>query len=203
MQIETHTSSTIDASPSVYDFPKKRIETGKTPYDEYFGLPEGAPYQLIAGKLVMTPSPIPLHQNISGHLYFELLKYVENEAIGQVFVAPLDVCFDEENIYQPDILFIRKENENIIGKTMIEGPPDLVVEVLSPSTAYYDLRTKFRVYEKSGVQEYWIVDPERRSVEVYTNQDGKFSRQSEVEGSGEVQSKIISGFFVQIDTIFP
>lgn len=202
MQTEANTSSTMNASLSVYDLLKERT-TGQTPYDEYFSLPEGAPYQLIAGELVMTLSPIPLHQSISLELSLQFVVFVKKKQLGYVFAAPLDVSIDEENVFQPDILFIRKENENIIGKTMIEGAPDLVVEILSPSTAYYDLRKKFRVYEKSGVREYWIVDPERQSVEVYTGKNGKFSLQSEVEGSGEAQSEIISGFSVPINTIFP
>lgn len=202
MQTEIHTS-TVKVPPSTHDLPKKGTKIVQTPYEKYFSLPEGAPYQLLSGELVMTPSPVPLHQSISFELSFQLATFIKKNNLGQVFVAPLDVCFDEENIYQPDVLFICKENQKIIGKAMIEGAPDLVMEVLSPSTAYYDLRTKFRLYEKSGVREYWIVDPERQSVEVYTGKNGKFFLQSEVEGAGEALSEIISGFSVQLDVIFP
>ena len=100
------------------------------------------------------------------------------------------------------ILFIRKDNLSIIGKKMIEGVPDLVVEVLSPSSAYHDLRTKFRVYEQSGVQEYWIVDLERKSVEVFSKSGEKFQLHQEVEGKGAVESVVLSGFSVALEDLF-
>ncbi len=108
-----------------------------------------------------------------------------------------------DNIYQPGTLYNSCERDEIIGETGIEGAPDLVVEVLSPATAYYDLRTKFRAYEKSGVKEYWIVDPERKSVEVYTVTNGKFSLSSEAEGTGTTQSFVLSEFSANIALIFP
>ncbi len=85
---------------------------------------------------------------------------------------------------------------------MIEGAPDLVVEVLSPSSAYHDLRTKFRAYERAGVQEYWIVDPERKSVEIHRNIGKKFQLHQEAEGQGDVQSALLAGFAVDLDSIF-
>ncbi len=170
--------------------------------EQFLNLPEGTPCQLIAGEIIMTPSPIPLHQSVAGHLYMQLLQYAEKNDLGQVFIAPLDVSFNEKNIFQPDVFFIRKDNLSIIGEKMIEGVPDLVVEVLSPSSAYHDLRTKFRVYEQSGVQEYWIVDLERKSVEVFSNSGKKFHLEQEVEGEGAVESLLLSGFSVAVDELF-
>ncbi len=169
--------------------------------EQFFNMPEGTPCQLITGKIIMTPSPVPLHQSVAGHLYMQLLQYAEKNDLGQVFIAPLDVSFNEKNIFQPDVFFIRKDNLSIIGEKMIEGVPDLVVEVLSPSSAYYDLRTKFRVYEQSGVQEYWIVDLERKSVEVFSNSGKKFNLKQEVEGEGAVESLLLSGFSVAVDEL--
>ena len=143
--------------PSMWEnvIPIKRDYT----YEDYRNLPEGAPYQLIEGELILTPSPMPYHQEISRELGFRLLTFVKKNDLGHVFYAPLDVYFSERDVYQPDILFIEKDRRKIIGKTKIEGSPDIVMEILSPSTAYYDLRKKFRVYAKQGVREYWIVDP--------------------------------------------
>jgi Uma2 family endonuclease len=170
--------------------------------EQFLNLPEGTPCQLIAGKIVMHQSGTPLHQAVLAGLFVPLMQFVKAEKAGQVFIAPLDVSFDEDNIFQPDILFIDKDNASIIGEKMIEGAPDLVVEVLSPSSAYHDLRTKFRVYEQAGVQEYWIVDPERKSVEVFTNNGKKFQPHQEVEGEGTVQSMLLAGFSVQLEVIF-
>ncbi len=178
--------------------PKKK----RTVREQFLNLPEGTPCQLIIGEIIMTPRLVPLHQYVAGHLYMQLLQYVEKNDLGQAFVAPLDVSFNEENIFQPDILFIRKGNLSIIGEKMIEGVPDLVVEVLSPSSAYHDLRTKFRVYEQSGVQEYWIVDLERKSVEVFSNSGKTFQLHQEVEGKGVVESVVLSGFSVALNDLF-
>ena len=128
-------------------------------YEDYAKLPEGAPYQLIGGKLVMTPSPTPYHQEISKKIILKLSNFIEERALGHLYYAPLDVYLGERDIYQPDIIFISEERKEIIGPKMIKGAPDLIVEILSASTAYYDLREKFKIYEQNGVNEYWIVDP--------------------------------------------
>ena len=191
--------------------PPKTVATGHSMHrakqeqgvrEQFLNLPEGTPCQLIAGEIIMTPSPIPLHQAVIMELSFQMLRFVKSEDKGRIFAAPLDVSLDEENIFQPDIFFIRKDNLSIIGEKMIEGVPDLVVEVLSPSSAYHDLRTKFRVYEQCGVQEYWIVDLERKSVEVFSNSGKKFQLHQEIEGKGKVESLVLAGFSVDLDELF-
>src|SRR6266542_2906772 len=145
----------------------EKEKTKRYTYEDYEKLPEGAPYQLIGGELVMTPSPVPYHQSVSRKIEFELIKFVEEKKLGEVFDAPIDVYLSETETYQPDIIFISKDRLRIIGEKKIEAAPDLVIEILSPSTAYYDLKHKRRIYESSGVREYWIVDPMEKSVEVY------------------------------------
>ncbi len=177
-------------------------EQRQTVREQFFSLPEGTPCQLLAGEIIMSPSPIPLHQAIILELSLQLLRFVKEKKAGRVFSAPLDVALDDDHVVQPDILFIRQENLGIIGKKIIEGAPDLVVEVLSPSSAYHDLRTKFRAYERAGVQEYWIVDPERRSMEVYCTSGKKFQLHQEAEERGAVQSVLLAGFSVALDDLF-
>ena len=191
--------------PGLYDvpswegaIPEKRTYT----YNDYATLPEGAPYQLIGGQLIMTPSPIPYHQEVLRKLGFKILVFLEKKELGHLYYAPLDVCFSDSDVYQPDIIFIQKEREEIIGDTKIEGAPDMVIEILSPSTAYYDLRNKFRTYEKHGVNEYWIVDPGLKRVEVYENKGKKFEMYMEVEGEGSISSKVLEGFSVTLDEVF-
>ena len=181
----------------------RRPEQRQAALERFLALPEGTACQLIAGELVMSPAPIPLHQYIVGHFYAKMLQFVDKSSLGQVFSSPIDVRLNERNIFQPDILFISKEKAALIGERMIEGPPDLVAEVLSPSSAYHDLRTKFRVYEQAGVQEYWIVDPERKSVEVFVNSGGKFQLRQEAEGEGAAQSVLLQGLSVDLADIFP
>jgi len=171
-------------------------------YEDYEKLPEGAPYQLIGGELIMTPSPVPYHQIVSRRIEFELLKFVEDRKLGEVIDAPMDVYLSETETYQPDIIFISNERMNIIGEKKIESAPDLVIEILSESTAYYDLRHKKRVYEKSGVKEYWIADPMEKSIEVYENVNGEFKIYSQAMEKGRVNSKLLEGFGVELEKIF-
>ena len=179
------------------------LTTKKTyTYEDYAKLPEGAPYQLIGGELVMTPSPVPYHQIISRRIAFELLKFVEERKLGEVIYAPTDVYLSETETYQPDIIFISKERLHIIGEKKIEAAPDLVIEILSESTAYYDLRHKKRVYEASGVKEYWIVDPMEKGIEVYENINGEFKVFSQAIEKGRVNSKLLQGFGVELEKVF-
>jgi len=175
---------------------------GTYTYEDYNRLPEGAPYQLIGGELIMTPSPMPYHQELSRELGFKLFSFVKKNDLGHMYYAPLDVYFSETDVYQPDILFIQKERAQIIGKTKIEGSPDIVIEILSPSTAYYDLRKKFRIYEKFGVKEYWIVDPELKRIEVYGNENSVYKIFSEAENRGSVSSMVLKGFEVELSELF-
>ncbi len=171
-------------------------------YEDYAKLPEGAPYQLIGGELIMTPSPVPYHQIILRKIGFELVKFVEERKLGEVLYAPMDVYLSEIDTFQPDILFISNERLNIIGEKKIESAPDLVIEILSESTAYYDLKHKKRMYEKTGVKEYWIVDPMEKSIEVYENASGGFKIFSQSIEKGRVNSKLLEGFGVELEKVF-
>lgn len=171
-------------------------------YEDYQKLPEGAPYQLIGGELVLTPAPSTYHQIIAMKLAFQMIALVTQKELGIVLFAPVDVYLGETETYQPDIIFIARERLKIIERERINGAPDLVVEILSPATAYYDLRKKFKVYERCGVKEYWIVDPEEKSVEIYLLQDGKFRLDQQAAGEGSVASRVLEGFTVTLASIF-
>lgn len=165
-------------------------------------LPEGAPYQLIEGELVITPAPNPRHQMVLGRLFKHLFDYCDAKDNGVVLVSPIDVYLDNENAFQPDIIYIARDRQYIIKEDGIYGAPDLVIEILSPSTAGYDLKEKFRVYERSGVREYWIVDPEMNSVEMYSNAQGSFSISSTSEITGKIESPLLDGFSLDKESIF-
>ena len=122
----------------------------KYTYEDYSKLPEGARYQLINGCLIMTPAPTIYHQKLIGRIYLALAQYVSTHQLGDVLLSPVDVYLTESEAYQPDIIFVSTRQQSIIGEEKVTGAPDLVIEVLSPSTAYYDLRHKMRIYEESG-----------------------------------------------------
>ncbi len=184
--------------PATIQIEKKKFYT----YEDYEKLPEGAPYQLIGGELVMTPSPVPYHQDILRKIGFKLSAFVEEKNLGKIYLAPLDVYFSETDIYQPDIIFISKDRLNIIGEKKIEGSPDLVIEILSPATAYYDLRIKKDTYEQSGVKEYWIVDPIQKTIEVFGNKKSRFESVSAAKGEGVVKSDLLNGLSIAVKEIF-
>lgn len=171
---------------------------------DYFRLPEGAPYQLIGGELVMTPAPGKKHQLALKRLLRLLDDYVEQNQAGEVLCAPRDVVLAENEVYQPDIVFVARERLEISQEECVNGVPDLVVEVLSPSSAYYDLRKKFRTYEKYGVKEYWVVDPEEMSIEVYARQEGGLIRVARAEWDESIASAVVlPGFVCDVAAVFP
>src|SRR5437764_11988416 len=127
------------------------LEKQRLTYEDYLAQPDdGKRYQLIDGELIMTPAPGTQHQSILQNLNRIILKYVEQHKLGKVFFAPVDVVFKEHEVYQPDIVYVSKERTQIITKRAIEGVPELIVEILSPSTGYYDLVHKRKVYEERG-----------------------------------------------------
>ncbi len=174
----------------------------KATYSDYARTPEGSRYQLIAGELQEMTGPTPEHQSVVGRLFAALHAFAGGTGAGEVFMAPLDVYFSEHETYQPDIIFIGRDRLQIVGEKKIEGAPDLVMEVLSPSTAYFDLRHKKNIYEAAGVREYWIVDPMERSIEIHENEGGAFGRVSEFKTTGIAKSAFLAGFSVDLAELF-
>jgi Uma2 family endonuclease len=136
----------------------------RTMFEVFKSLPEGTLCQLINNNLVMSPTPTDPHQKILMDISAQLFFYVSKNQLGEVRVAPYDVYFNRKNVYQPDIVFVAKENINKIKEDGLHGAPDLVIEILSPPTAKYDLEDKKDVYERYGVKEYWAVDPVSKQV---------------------------------------
>jgi Uma2 family endonuclease len=146
----------------------ERVEVRYT-YEDYLRLPDdGKIYQIIRGKLFRMPAPVPYHQIVSGNLYSIIRSYVRAENLGEVFYAPCDVVLSDVDIVQPDIIFISKERDYLIGDKNIRGAPDLVIEIISQRSEYLDRKVKVELYEEYGVKEYWLVDPDRKEVEVLT-----------------------------------
>lgn len=135
--------------------------------EDYRATPEGTRYQLIEGELIMSPSPNRFHQQIVWNLVVLFSRYLERHAVGKAFVAPFDVYLTEHNVFQPDILFVANANLGRFEDDGLHGPPDLAIEVLSPSTAQLDKKNKRRVYAQVGVKELWLVDPLLLQIQVY------------------------------------
>lgn len=135
----------------------------RTAFDVFQMLPEGTLAEVIDNQLFMAPSPTPDHQDATGNLFIEISLFVRKNKLGRVFFSPIDLYLDEHsNVVQPDILFIANENPLVIDKRGLKGVPDLIIEVLSPGNKKYDSVKKKKLYEKFGVKEYWLVDPETK-----------------------------------------
>jgi len=147
---------------------------------DYFQLPEYEQHnliQLIDGEVIIGMPPIPKHQSIVGEILV-LLILIARKTGGRAFTSLIEVFLDEHNIFEPDVLYIKPDSACVVEEKRLIGAPDLVVEVLSPSTAKFDRQQKYQAYEQHGVGEYWIVDPLHELIEVWTlGDDGRFNRQ--------------------------
>ncbi len=168
------------------------LKEKKLTIKDYEKLPEGSPYQLIKGALIMSPAPSAEHQRSSKKIFLKLYEFIEKSNLGEVLYSPIDVYLDDENVYQPDIVVVLKDSKAKIVEKGIEGAPDIVIEIISPSTAYYDLIEKKEVYEKYGVKEYWIIDPKSKTFEIYLNSESGFEIISRAKIKGFVKSRILN-----------
>jgi Uma2 family endonuclease len=181
---------------------EKKISISEFREMEFEG--EDAYYELINGEIVKKSAPTPLHQEISFLLSLHFGNYILANRLGKMFTAPVDVYLHEFSHVLPDLIFISTENLAIIDyKDGIIGVPDLVVEIISPSSIYKDRVMKNNDYQAAGVPEYWLVDSKNQAVEVYENINKAFHLFSFAAETGKIQSKLLQGFELDITTIFP
>src|SRR3972149_6548820 len=173
----------------------------KFTYDDYLLLPEDKHYELIEGELIMVPSPGFKHQEILLTLAQVLSKFVKENNLGKIIIAPFDVVLASTDVVQPDILFISRERFSIITEANIQGPPDLGVEILS-SNLEKDQVIKRKLYAKFGVKEYWIVDPEGKNVEVMELEEKGFRTVAIFKSNDVLTSKTFPGLNLRIKEVF-
>ena len=148
------------------------IVPGSARLEDYMALPEGTPVELIKGELAQSPAPLYIHQAVLIRLT-ELLAPVARAEGGKLAVAPTDVVLADDTVVQPDLICITKARRHIL-RQRVEGAPDLVIEIVSPSHARRDRVHKLALYAEHGVAEYWIVDPEDKVFQFMTLVDGSF-----------------------------
>lgn len=173
------------------DIPKTVPVKDRYTYADYQAMPaDGNRYEVVDGALKVTPSPTPGHQFSVGELHLIFRRWAKR-AGGMVFFAPLTVYLSDDNVVEPDLMWISKERiRKIVTPKVIHGSPDLLVEVLSPSTRRWDRVKKLRVYARYGVREYWLVDPEDEMVEILVLKDGQYQIHASGSGSERLTSSI-------------
>lgn len=153
------------------------------------------PTELWDGELIMTPAPAPKHQTVVFRLGRDLDDFVSERELGQVFLSPIDVVLSQRRVVQPDIIYISKANQHII-QNQIRGVPDLIVEVVSPGSWRRDHIEKKALYEQYGVREYWIVDPEAETIEVWALRARSYELVGRFGRSEKARSELLAGFEV-------
>ena len=164
-------------------------------YEDYYRLEDDRRYEIIDGALVTAPAPDTWHQNWILELASLLRAHARQAKLGRVFVAPIDVVLDgeKENSVQPDVVFIAAANAGIVQRRAIFGVPDLVVELVSPSSVRRDRYDKKALYARFGVKEYWIGDAANRSLEILTLRDGAYALHACAEDKGNLASALLPG----------
>lgn len=182
------------------------IVPGAARLEDYMALPEGTPVELIKGELVVSPAPLRPHQVIVG-LLFDLLLDVARATGGQAYVSPIDVVLAEDTVVQPDVIFVDEARLGILGDQVM-GPPDLVVEVISPNHARRDRVHKSGLYAAHGVAEYWIVDPREKVFDFFLLVDEKYQVQP-LAGDTYTSSRLpelkvnVASIWAEFDRAFP
>ena len=171
-------------------------------YEDYLNTPEGERYELLDGELILVASPNEEHQLASVRLVSLMYPYVTTRDLGWVFHAPFDIVFSDSEVVQPDLMFISKERGHIRTAANVRGAPDLVVEILSPSSSSRDWKFKRELYAKYGVREYWIVDPANRIVSVIMPQVGVLRVKGPCVEGDRLESAALEGFEVGVSEIF-
>jgi Uma2 family endonuclease len=178
------------------------LSSAKLTYADYCRLPSGQRYELIEGDISMTPSPNTVHQRLSRRIEMALIAWAESGGLGEVFHAPYDVVLSDNNVVQPDVLYVSRERRSIVTAANIQGAPDLVIEILSPNQEDWDRVVKRSVYARYGVPEYWLVNPTSLTVELLSRDEHDL-RTLGVYGVHEVvRSVALPGLSLHVGTLF-
>ncbi len=174
----------------------------KLTYEDYRKTPEDERYELIDGELIMAAAPNTAHQTTQTKLGWRMASTVETEGLGYVFFTPCDVVLSEHTTLQPDLIFVSNENAGIITDANIQGAPDMVVEIISPSSTGRDWTTKRDLYARYGIKEYWLIDPINRTLWIMRLRDGYLELAGTYREGDTVTASTIKGFSVNLSDIF-
>lgn len=171
-------------------------------YEDFCRIPnDGKRHEIIDGEHIVSPSPLTLHQRVVVRLASYLFTFLQSHPLGEVFVAPLDIVFSDFDVVEPDLLYVSKQRSGIVTRKNVQGAPDLVVEVLSESTADIDRTNKLKLYARSGVLEYWIIDAENVSASVYGQGENGLDLVTNLNADDSLASPLLPSFAVALRTL--
>jgi Uma2 family endonuclease len=175
----------------------------KLTYEDYVLIPEdGQRHEILDGEHYVTPAPFIRHQLISSNLHSLLGPFIRKRRLGTLLAAPVDVILSPHDIAQPDLLFISNERAGIVTEKNVQGAPDLLVEILSKSTRRRDERLKLELYDRFGVLEYWMFDPDRKGARIYRRDDGRLRLVAELSAANVLSSPLLPGLKIPLAAIF-
>ena len=187
----------------MYNMPMGVEVVPKLTFEQFRQLPEdGKQYELVRGEVHLTPSPTTKHQLVLLRLVTSLDMYLSKNPVGRVLFAPLDVRLSADTALQPDLIFVSNAHAAIIHEEYIRGTPDLLVEILSPSTTAHDRATKLPIYAEAGVGEVWIIDPQAMTVETLRLQGSKYQIEAAFAGKQTLTSASLPGWELPLPTLF-
>jgi len=179
-------------------------EQGQWTYEDWLDLPDdGFKYEVIDGELHVTPAPSTAHQHVSARLHVAMANFVDARALGHVLAAPVGVRLPGQAVpLQPDLVFVPAARSDMIGPQHIDGVPDLLVEILSPSNWPFDRRDKLQAYQAGGVPEYWLVDYRAKTIEVLVLERGEYTLLGVWRSGETARSRVLESFEVAVDEVF-
>ena len=185
---------------------ERAAERIRMTYDDLLALPDdGLRHELIDGEHFVSPAPGSAHQLIVGNLHVLIREFLRQQPIGVVMLAPFDVVFSQHDVVEPDLIYFSRERfKAVVGEKNAAGAPDLAIEVLSPSSRRRDEVLKRRLYERTSVPEYWIVDPDLEAVKVYRLVEGRYEKSSELslEQGDSLSTPVLPGCSLTLSTVF-
>ena len=177
-------------------------QRGRYTYADYLLTPDDVRYELIEGELTMAAAPSIAHQRVVRNFAVRMSPFVDANGLGEIFMAPTDVYFSDTNVLEPDLLFVSTARAHIITEANIQGAPDLVIEIASPSTEDLDRGVKEEIYALFGVLEYWRAYPLTKTVEALRLQDGRFVTIGSYGLGDTLTTPLLPGLAINLDEIF-
>ncbi|MCY4080861.1 MAG: Uma2 family endonuclease [Caldilineaceae bacterium] len=176
--------------------------TTELTYEDYQKTSDDQRYELLNGALMISPSPNTAHQSVQAELGWRMAQFVREGRLGHLLFAPTDVVLSRTDVVQPELLFISSDRVNTVAPANIQGAPDLIVEIRSDSTAERDESFKRQLYADSGVEEYWLVDPESATISVLLLAENGYERAATYTLGQILISPMLDGLSINLDDIF-